>query len=238
MARSLEDPLYVAWCTHRAARYAAENWHYTACLPVGKLVKIGVWEHGSFRGALVYGRGASPPMYKSWGFDQTELCELVRIALRSHEAPVSQLISISLKLLARKCPRMRLVASFADAGQGHHGGIYQAANWYYLGHTGHQRRVLLHGEPHHPRSVGAKYGTTELTWLREHVDPNADGVMTPPKLRYAYPLDDALRPYLEERSHPYPGPGSVDGVSGNTPSVQEGAPGSTPRSTHSLEEGP
>jgi hypothetical protein len=41
--------LRIDWATHAAAKYACENWHYSGCMPVGKLVKVGAWESGKGR---------------------------------------------------------------------------------------------------------------------------------------------------------------------------------------------
>jgi hypothetical protein len=38
-------------------------------------------------------------------------------------------------MVQRHCSGLRLIVSFADTAQGHHGGIYQAAGWIYSGGT-------------------------------------------------------------------------------------------------------
>ena len=52
--------LHLDWCSYEAAKYAVEHWHYSHSLPIGKLVKIGVWEDDQFIGAVVFGYGANP----------------------------------------------------------------------------------------------------------------------------------------------------------------------------------
>ena len=49
--------LRLDWCSHEAARYACEHWYSRSEMPVGKLVKIGVWEDGQFVGVLIFGCG-------------------------------------------------------------------------------------------------------------------------------------------------------------------------------------
>jgi len=119
--------LRIDWCSHDAARYACENWHYSKCVPKSKLAKIGVWENGIFIGVLIYGVGATPDLVKPYGLTKEQGCELVRISLRNHQTPVSRLIAISLRVLKKEFPGLRLVVSFADPEQGHHGGVYQAS---------------------------------------------------------------------------------------------------------------
>ena len=128
-----KSDLKLDWCSHSAARYAVEHWHYSRRMPSGKLVKIGAWERGEFVGAIIYGRGATPEIGKPYGLEQTEICELVRIALKEHVSPVSRMIAVSLRMLKRWSPGLRMVVSFADTTQGHHGGIYQASGWCYTG---------------------------------------------------------------------------------------------------------
>lgn len=131
-------------------------------MPVGKIVKIGAWEEGKFIGVLLYSYGANNNAAKSFGLTQYECCELTRIALTRHKSPVSRLIKISLLMLKQKCPGLRLVFSYSDkSNQNHHGGIYQAANWKFLGARSTSDKgayYIIHGKKMHGRSARAKYG--------------------------------------------------------------------------------
>jgi len=49
--------LRLDWCSHAAAKYAVEHWHYSKTMPVSKRVNIGVWEGEKFIGRLFL-RGA------------------------------------------------------------------------------------------------------------------------------------------------------------------------------------
>jgi len=144
--------LSVAPCSHAAAQYAVSHWHYSKCLPPPKLFSLGVWEgdEARFVGAVVYSRGATQKLVSRFGLDMTEGCELVRVALRDHLAPVSQVVAESLRQLKRANPGLRLVVSFADPYQGHHGGIYQAGNWIYAGET---PPTQVSRDAHHSRVV-------------------------------------------------------------------------------------
>ena len=140
----MTDAPTVAPCSRDAAKFAVEHWHYTQTMPSGKLVTHGVWERDRYIGAIVYGRGATPNLGRRYDLTMTEVCELVRIAFRDHQTPVSQSLAASLRLLADSNPGLRCVFSFADTAQGHHGGIYQATNWLYLGHTGTEADTAPH----------------------------------------------------------------------------------------------
>ena len=133
MSSSVE--LCLDWCSHQAAKHAVEHWHYSGSLPPPPMRRIGVWETGRFVGCVLFARGASSNLLKPYGLKMTEGCELVRVALRDHWTPVSRIVAIALKILGRAEPGLRLVLSFADPAQGHHGGIYQAGGWLYLGTT-------------------------------------------------------------------------------------------------------
>lgn len=199
--------LLVKPCNYRAAVYAVTNWHYSHRMPSGKMVRHGVWERGTFIGVLTYSRGANRSLGAPYRLGVTEACELTRVALTDHTAPVSQILARSLALLRTANPGLRLVISYADPHAGHHGGIYQAGNWIYDGlssATG-SRPVILHGVPQHKRTISARYGTARLAWLRAHVDPNARPAdEIPAKHRYLMPLDKFTRRRLAALAQPYP----------------------------------
>lgn len=196
--------LTVAPCGHDAAKYAVTCWHYSEVMPAGKLLKHGVWESGRFTGAVIYGRGATPRLTGQFGLQQTECVELVRVALRDHQHHVSQIVADSLRQLHRTNPGLRLVVSFADPGQGHHGGIYQAGNWLYLGTGNPPPEYVIHGQRMHSRSVYAKGWSQSVPWLRANVDPNAQGLRLPGKHRYVMPLDKQTRRRVAKLAKPYP----------------------------------
>lgn len=61
------------------------------------------------------------------------------------------------------------VFSYADLGQNHHGGIYQALNAIYvgIGNAGGRPGFLLNGQPFHSRSVVSRWGTQAWPRVRE-----------------------------------------------------------------------
>lgn len=181
--------LKLDWCSHEAAKYAVEHWHYSECMPAGKTIKIGVWEDGKFIGCVIFSRGANSTLGKPYGLTQLESCELTRVALSSHVTPVTRIVSIALKMLKKLCPGIRLVISFADPEQGHIGAIYQAGNWIYVGKTIAADEYVVNGERMHGRSMRAKYGT--------HIGKSFIKQMKgSSKLRYLMPLDEDMRDQL------------------------------------------
>lgn len=190
-------------CTFEAAKYAVLNWHYSRAMPSGKLVKFGVWENGKFIGAVIFGRGANNNLGKPFDLTQYEICELVRVALDKHETPVSQVVAETLKMLKQSNSGLKLVISYADPSQGHKGGIYKAGNWFFIGVTGAREYFFLKGKKTHPKTIH-RYGTQNLQWLRENIDPNAAIIKTPPKLKFIYPLDKKARRKFAKMAEPYP----------------------------------
>lgn len=185
----MKSDLHLAMVAHKPTKAACERWHYSKMLPTGKLVRIGVWEDGRFIGVVIFSRGASPWIQYRWGLVVTEICELTRIALRSHRAPVSRIIRIALKILRETNPGLRLVLSFADPSHGHHGGIYQASNWVYTGDSMAAKYYYVRGRWRHPRGSyhEMKRSGREIPFK-----------WVPGKHRYCFALDKSLQPLLEQ----------------------------------------
>jgi len=201
---SSKPVLRIDWATHEAAAYACKNWHYSRSCPAGKLIKIGAWEDGVFIGAVIYGRGANNRMSQAYGLPQTEAAELVRIALRSHRTPVSKISSLAGRFLLRNSPGLRLIVSYADPKQGHHGGIYQAGNWVYAGRSQAQRQLLIGGVFTHKRSAGAKFGTASPEKIAAMSGKSVSWAPVEWKHIYLMPLDDDMRAKIAPLSKPYP----------------------------------
>ena len=200
--------LRLDWCSHDAAKYAVENWHYSGSLPVPPRLTVGVWEDDVFTGSIIYSRGASSTLGAPYNCDQTETCELTRVALDTHETPVTRLMSISRKLLVRKCPGLRVIVSFADPYHDHIGTIYQADNWYYLGTTDTSKEYIApNGKKYHSRQVSEKGYNIQFGEPRRCWKPSeCETIHKPGKHRYVFPLADDVRDRVEQMAKPYPEP--------------------------------
>jgi len=198
---SEKPKLKLDWCSHKAAKYAVEHWHYSKTIPKSKLVKFGVWEDDIFIGVIIYGSGACNNLLKPYGLKQDEGCELVRIALKKHINPVSKMINISLNILKRNFPNLKIVISFADRNENHHGGIYQASNWIYNGISpnGYFYKAP-NGKIYHPRNV------SKDTWKPQiSISPDiCEKILKIGKHRYLYPLNKKMRKQIELLAKPYP----------------------------------
>lgn len=198
--------LRIDWATHAAAKYACENWHYSKSVPVPPLVKVGVWEFGKFVGVVLFSRGATPSLVSPFGLSQTEGCELTRIAMTNHKSPVSRVVKLSVQFLKRNSPELRLIVSFADPSEGHHGGIYQAGNWIYNGQTSKSVEYIgPDGKRWHARMVKKQGWTTVQGKIRKTLTPSqCEPVQKPGKHRYLMPLDNAMREQIAPLAKPYP----------------------------------
>lgn len=226
--------LRVDWCDYKAAKYAVEKWHYSRSVPAGKLVKIGVWEDGQFIGAILFSRGSNKAIGAPFGLEQTEVCELARVALTAHKSFVTEIVARCIAML-RAQDGLRLIVSYADPREGHIGGIYQAGNWVYVGEsTGgdslnrpyqdargrviHWRTMSgilhRHGKPHTVENAEAM-GYKALEFI--------------PKYKYLYPLDRKMRRQIEPLRKPYPKRDSCGpSVESDTISDQPTEAGATP----------
>lgn len=191
--------LRIDWATHEAAKYAVTHWHYSKSLPVGKTVKVGAWEGGRFIGVVLFAYGANNNIGKPFGLAQTECCELVRVALGIHSAPVSRIVALALRWLKSSNPGIRLVISYADTEQGHHGGIYQAGNWIFTGTSEGATQYVLNGRVVHSMQI--------QTFIRSGKIKSRAGlekVQAGDKHKYLMPLDDDMRKQIAHLAKPYP----------------------------------
>lgn len=209
--KSSNVKLKLDWATHEAAKYACLNWHYSKSMPVNKTVKIGVWENDIFIGVIIFSPGATPTLYKTYNITQQQGCELTRVALNKHKTNVSKILSIALKMLNKNFPGIELVISFADTKENHHGGIYQATNWIYVGEASPRKLPMINGELIHERSLSelvkkGKIKRNQCVWIKAK-----------PKHKYLYPFKNKEK-YIK-LSKPYPK--RVEHES-NAPSFHEG----------------
>ena len=199
-----KSDLRIDWATYEAAKYACEHWHYSQCMPSGKLIKIGAWEGGKFIGVVLFGRGANNRMPQAYGLKIDEAAELTRIALKKHESPVSKISSIAIRFLKIKSPGLRLAVSYADPKQGHHGGIYQAGNWIYVGKSQAQSELIIDGRFIHKRSANSIYGTASPDKINAITRKKVEWGPVEWKHIYLMPLDAEMRERILPLAKPYP----------------------------------
>lgn len=226
-----QSSLRLDWCSGEAARYAVMHWHYSKRMPVGKGVNIGVWEGAEqrFIGAITFGLGAGALTDgRRFGLAREfQVAELTRVALRAHEAPVTRIVSIALRMLSKQSPGLRLVISLADPRRNHVGAIYQAGNWFYVGRTAPQTHYVdKAGKEWHSRTVSVTGQKKHFGGYAPCLKPEdaVAIVKTEGKHVYVMPLDHETRERVKALSKPFPkrpkdqAPGDQPGLAGETPS--------------------
>lgn len=198
--------LRLDWCSHKAAKYAVEHWHYSRCMPTPPYVRVGVWEDGRFVGVVLFSRGAARRGPDAFGITHTAMGEITRVALTEHETPVSRILRIAVKMLRERCPGVRLLVSYADPNREHHGGIYQAAGWVFVGQSEPTTEFIApDGKQWHSRMIsptGRKkiYGEYSAVWKPSQCQK----VKLAGKLKYLLPLDAEMRERIKPLAKPYP----------------------------------
>jgi hypothetical protein len=206
---SKKHRLRVDWVSPQLAAWACKRWHYSKTAPPGANACLGAWENDAFVGVAVFGTGVSRQIARPHGLLRSEVLELVRVAMKAHDVPVTRFLAVALRMLKKQYPQIRLVVSFADPNQGHEGKIYQAGNWIYTGQGADEKPLfrtpwgnILHNRatvgsdlprtPNGERVVSCGNGRSctfgELTKLEQL-----------PKYRYVYPLDSSLRATIESK---------------------------------------
>lgn len=219
--------LLVAPCSYQAAKYAVEKWHYSGVMPAGKTVKWGVWEAGTFIGAVVFSRGSNKAIGRPYGLSQLEVCELARVAMSLHGNYASRIIALAMRQLTAH-QELRLVVSYADPREGHIGGIYQAMNWIYVGKSSGDD---LRNHPYEAPNGRIVHWRTMSGILARLGKPHTHAAALAlgykilefiPKYKYLYPLDRAMRKQIAPLAQPYPkketcGPSVEGDTSGDQP---------------------
>ena len=211
--------LRIDWATYEAAKYACENWHYSGCLPssLQKRVAIGAWENKKFVGVVVFGHGANPQIGSPYQLTINECVELTRIALKpNHTSQVSRIVRLALKFIKESQPKLRLIVSYADQAQGHHGGVYQAGNWIYVGSMKGVPSLLYKGKVWHAKAL-----RTSLPNLK-HSDSSVIKVPAGDKHKYLMPLDDEMKKRILPLAKPYP-KRAKQAMAGDHPAQRQGS---------------
>lgn len=216
--------LKIDWATYAAAKFACENWHYSKTMPSGKRVFIGAWEGEYFIGVVIFSTGAAPQSHMPYGLCRDQVCELTRVALRGHNVPVTRILSIAMKFIKKQSPGIRLLISYADPEQGHHGGIYQGGGWLYTGRTSlcEHFEICSTGARVHSKTLktGRPGYATQLKQSGHIVSVKTW------KHKYLMPLDKELRKQIEHLAKPYPKRATSE--TSDTPGSQPGKGGAAP----------
>ena len=186
----------------KAVKFAIMNYHYSKAVPMSQCA-FSVFEDGVFCGVICYSIGANKNIASSFGMSQGQACELVRVALNGKQSSTSKAVSISLRLLKKLNPLVKIVVSYADENQGHCGTIYQETNWYYVGDSTTTQTPVINGCRMHAKTVYSKFGTNVMGDLTK-MGIDAYYEKDAPKRKYIYPLTNEAKGICERLKKPYP----------------------------------
>ena len=159
-------------------------------------------------GVAVYGFPVGRQVVKSISpiLENNDVLELTRLWVID-EAPKnseSHFLGMTFKWL-KKHTHIKVLISYSDPMYNHTGVIYQATNWLYQGNNTMLVKGYLHkinGEIMHPRSVVAKYNTTNEVKLRE-ICSEYEKIEMKKKHRYIMILDKrSKKEILNTLKHP------------------------------------
>lgn len=180
----------------KAIKYACMNFHYAKTVPAASVGYSVFNDKNEWCGVILYGGGASANMGKPYNLRYGQYLELVRMALNGKQESTSKAMAISIKLLRKHCPTVKLLISYADKGQNHFGTIYQATNWYFVEESESSGVDLFYnGKWVHDRIRG--------TMSKKLVDSLPKRKRSG-KRKYLYPLDKEFVNYCEKIKKPYP----------------------------------
>lgn len=202
----------------QAIKYACLNFHYAKLVaPRCYDLAFSIFnDKNEWCGVICYGRGGTPAIASPYKLKQGQVVELIRVALNGKQEQTSKAISITLRIIHKYAPQVKLIVSYADKAQNHLGIIYQASNWYFTGSSDSSGyEYLVNGKWRHPSSI--KYMNINKKSLQKR---KMSG-----KHKYIYPIDKSLIPMCESLSKPYPKRAAADGSGSG---VQSETGGSTP----------
>lgn len=211
--------------------------HYSGKVVPNSQIHIGIFYGGKLEGAMQFG----PAMVKKniinlvSGTKWNGFMELNRMAF-SEALPKnseSRAISIAMKLLKKHAPNLEWILTFADATQCGDGTIYRASGFVLTGIKKNDTLRIdpLTGEPKQAMAVFHEGRTQEFAKWKK-----LDGY----QLRYIYFLNKSAKSRLTVKEIPFDEIAKIgakmyrgkrlDGVTINTPSVQDGTSGVNPTS--------
>lgn len=170
---------------------------------------FGLFRNGDMVGAITYGTPASSTLCRGVCGDdwQPFVLELNRLVLRDNQPnEASRLVAGSLRLL----PAPRIIVSFADTAQDHHGIVYQATNFLYTGLSARFRDPRVRGLEHQHHATYA-HGLTNRQVIEKYGAENVYFVERSRKHRYVTFVGDRrqrkqMRAALRYDVLPYPKP--------------------------------
>ncbi len=186
------------------------DFHYSKRQPSSPIHAFALRESGGLfgdTGKPVAGVFYSQPVSRNLPQNALELSRLIRT--NDYSGQLSQFVAWTLRWLKSNCDK-ELVLSYADSTQGHHGGIYQASNFKYVGafESGHIGYSCPDGSFVRRRACNSRFGVGGQSDMAR-IKPDWVPVFGDPKHLYVFPLKMKWPKIAEVygwESKPYPKP--------------------------------
>ena len=198
--------------SYKAVKFACLNFHYAKSIPVNTFGYSVFNDKNEWCGVVLYGTGANNNLANQYKLNQGNVIELVRMALNGKQESTSKALAISLKLIKKDLPVLKLIISYADKDQNHNGTIYQATNWIYTGESMVNKKdasYIIDGKRIHGKTISDKckrYGLIKNVVNAKKVYKAKEVIeyVTKGKIKYIYPIDKQLIPICKLLAKPYP----------------------------------
>ena len=182
----------------KAINYSCRNFHYSKSVPVNPFAFSVFNTDNEWCGCILYSAGANNNVGRPYKLMCGQIIELTRMALNGKQESTSKALSLSIKILNKYLPLVKMIISFADTSQNHIGVIYQATNFYYIETVKTTPDYFFRGRWMHQRQINSLIGSLLKLPANTERRKGAD------KIRYIYPLDKSLIPLCKSLSKPYP----------------------------------
>ena len=198
--------------SYKATKFACLNFHYAKSIPVNT-IGFSVFNYkNEWCGVILYGTGANNNIAMTFDLNQGQVIELVRMALNGKQESTSKALAISLKLIKKAVPLVKLIVSYADKDQEHIGVIYQATNWFYVGTSLENKKdgsFIIDGKRIHGKSLSDKCKRFGFNKSIDNIKivyktNNIIEYITKGKLKYIYPLYNSVLPLCNSLKKDYP----------------------------------
>lgn len=182
----------------KAIKYACTNFHYSKSVPTVQYAYNVYNDSDEWCGVILYGGGANNNLAKSFNLHNGEVLELERVALNGKQEQTSKAVALSLKLLHKENPIVKIVVSYADHRQKHVGTIYKATNWLFLGICKtSDTQYYYKGKWTHERTINSKSN-------RDYLKQTLPKRLNSNKFKYVYCFDKEQKKIYDEIKKEYP----------------------------------
>ena len=182
--------------SYKAVKYACLKFHYAKTVPITNISYSVFNNKNEWCGVICYGLGACVNLGKKYGTVSGQFLELTRMSLNGKQESTSKAMAISIKLIKKHKPLVKILISYADKGQKHLGIIYQATNWMFVDESKSSGfEVFYKGKWVHDRGPNTlpKKQREKLEYRKKSG-----------KYKYIYPLTKELKERCLELKKPYP----------------------------------